>query len=241
MRHITDAVVHGRALRIALAMAGALVVVVVSAQPASAQVDPPCTATLNFIDANSAQSPATAIEVDAGSKAVVDGIDPNGAGTTEIAIEFEPFPPFPVVEEEETDVFWGGTVNVDDYATYGVGLYRVTGSTDNCDGAGWVRVVGKSPFTTVAGIVAAILILTGLLASVPNILRAHSAPGVGPVLRAALRAIPLGLGALILAQQFGVFPITGATIAAWLVAAMATVGLLHLIVAAVRGPKVSSA
>ena len=67
----------------------------------------------------------------------------------------------------DTDPTWSGTVNVDDYATFGVGLYKVTGAGDlaseeTCSGAVLIKIKGN-PFTTVAGVAAAAAVISGLL------------------------------------------------------------------------------
>ncbi|MFQ5471776.1 MAG: hypothetical protein ACE5FA_02665 [Dehalococcoidia bacterium] len=61
-------------------------------------------------------------------------------------------------DDDGGDTQWSGSVNVDDWASYGAGLYRVEGSANLSDGTqctGAVLVdVDKNPLTTVAGLVA---------------------------------------------------------------------------------------
>jgi hypothetical protein len=73
-------------------------------------------------------------------------------------------------EQDDGSTTWSDTVNVDDYATYGVGLYKVIGVSvlsdgTTCTGAATVDVDGN-PLTTVAGGVAAGAVALGTVAAV---------------------------------------------------------------------------
>ena len=208
----------------------ALAAIAVAATPASA-IEGGCTATLDGIDVETAQSPASAIEVDADANAEYAGLDPAGAQFTHLFIDFPPIPGIQVADEETPDQTYGGTVKVKDYATYGVGLYKVRGETANCSGFAWVKVTGKSPFTTAAGLAALALIVVGTLSNARALLKARGGGGagaLGPLLRGFGRAAPVGLGAMILAQQAGVLPANGVTLVAWIVLAGSGFGLLRV-------------
>lgn len=108
-------------------------------------------------------------------------------------------------------------VPVADYAWAGVGFYRVAATGGGCDPVeGWVKVVGRSPFTTVAGVTATVVLLIGLTLQVVGLVRA--ARGRGGLALSTLGGVPAGLGAIVLAQQAGVAPITEVWTATWLVA-----------------------
>jgi hypothetical protein len=103
---------------------------------------------------------------------------------------------------------WSSTVDVNKYAKYGVGLYKVIGSSSggvSCSGSALVKVKGN-PLTTVAGIVgliAAIAGIGGLGVAVAMTLRA-GAMSFGRTLAGALFGIVAGLGLAVLLQEYGV-------------------------------------
>ena len=176
-----------RSLRGAVAIAAVAAALVLGAAPVGA-LPPGCEASIDNSPVENHQTPGTAKEVDASSRAVIRGVDNGGAGRTRIGIKFDPLPSVNVRDRVETGTEWSGDVDVDDYATYGVGLYKVTASSDNCSGFVWIRVTGKSPFTTVAGIIAAVLIVSSLSIAIGGIVRARARSGrtVGRTLTASL-------------------------------------------------------
>jgi hypothetical protein len=73
-------------------------------------------------------------------------------------VKLEPIGGVAFTADEGTDDGngWSGTVEVADYATYGVGIYKMTGEATGpgaCSGTAYVNVTGKNPLTTVAGAV----------------------------------------------------------------------------------------
>jgi hypothetical protein len=211
----------------------AIGVVVGTAAPASAQIEGPCTATLNGEDVATATSPASAIEVAHDATVTVAGTDDTGAPFTRIDLRFPPLPDITVHDEpNDGGTTWGGSVDVADYATWGVGLYQVSGGTDDCDGRAWIRVTGRSPFTTVAGGVGLALAAAGLVGA-GRTLRTKR-PGFGTLLRSLVGAAPLGVGAAVLAQQMAITPLTGTTLAGWTAGAASVSGLANLGINALR-------
>ena len=107
----------------------------------------------------------------------------------------------------------GRTVNVKDYAFWGVGLYQVTGSSSgaglSCSGIAIVKVEG-SPLSTPAGWVSLGLTVVGALGLVAT---AVSALHGGGMIKASLLGLLFGLvaalGATVLLQQFSVLFPTG--------------------------------
>lgn len=204
----------------------------VAAAPVTAgapgQISGPCTATVNGQDVSTADTPARAIEVGHDETITVAGSDSTGAPFTKIQLRFPPLPGITVHDEpnEGGGNDWGGTVDVADYATWGVGLYQVSGGTDDCTGKAWIKVTGRSPFTTVAGGVGLALGLGGLVGA-GTALRGLK-PGFGSLLRSLTGAAPLGIGAAIVAQQMGVTPLTGTTVLAWTAGAASISGLANV-------------
>jgi hypothetical protein len=201
--------------------------------PAGAQVSGPCTATINGQDVATATSPAKAIEVAHDDTIVVSGTDSTGAPYTKIKLRFPPLPDVTVYDEpNDGGETWGGSVDVKDYATWGVGLYQVSGGTDDCTGKAWIKVTGKSPFTTVASGVGLGLGAVGAVGAARGLRRAK--PGFGSLLRTALGVAPLGLGAAIVAQQLAITPLTGVTVVAYTAGTAALGGLANLALGAAK-------
>jgi hypothetical protein len=103
---------------------------------------------------------------------------------------------------------WSHEVAVDKYAKYGVGLYKVTGSSSggvSCSGSALVRVKG-SPFASVAGIASLILTIIGGggIGALGLAVARGGALGIGRSLWALLAGLVAGLGLLVLLQQAAV-------------------------------------
>ncbi len=101
-------------------------------------------------------------------------------------------------------------------APYGVGLYRVHVTAGSCDEVVWVRLTGRSPFTTASGIAGAAAVLVGVVLIGFGVVRA--AQGRGGIVRGAIGGAIGGAGALLLSQQFGWIGITPAELVSWVVA-----------------------
>jgi hypothetical protein len=122
-----------------------------------------------------------------------------------------------VHDRPSTGTSWASEVPVNDYASYGLGLYKVIGSSSGsgftCEGAALIEVAGDdelSPLATPVGLVGlalAILGAFGCLAIGVRVGRSRSSSVFGAVLGAAF-----GLGVVILLQQFSaVYPTIGVT------------------------------
>ncbi|MEZ5142324.1 MAG: hypothetical protein R2726_07355 [Acidimicrobiales bacterium] len=155
-----------RAVAAVLLLAAVLTAPALATDPAAAQVGGGCSATVNGTDADSARSARTAVVVDEGESVVVTGNAPGPISGYDLYLTFGPIR-FPAasgtVESGKTS--YTTTVDVGDYARYGVGLYRVEGETVGtpCTGWAYVKVVGPFPLFTVAGVVGAALTLVGLV------------------------------------------------------------------------------
>ncbi len=131
---------------------------------ASADVTGPCTATMNGVDVNTIDSPDSALEVPYDGTIAID-VRSSGQITGHV-VTLAPMGGVAITVDEGTDqgTGWSGTVEVSDYATYGVGIYQVTAEATGpgaCSGTAFVKVTGKNPLTTVAGAVGAGLTVAG--------------------------------------------------------------------------------
>ena len=144
------------------------------AGPAAADVTGPCTATMNGIDVNTIDTPGTALEVPHDGTVSIDVVS-SGAITSH-TVKLEPIGGLGFTADEGTDQGngWSGTVNVADYAKYGVGIYKVTGSATGpggCSGTAFVKVTGKSPLSTAAGAAGAGLAAVGAIGVAASAIR----------------------------------------------------------------------
>ena len=134
-----------------------------------------------------------------------------------------------VHERPSTGTSWVSEVPVDDYAIYGIGLYKIVASSEGqgftCTGSALVSVEGDNELDalkTVAGIAGFMLALfgfLGVLAVAARVGKSRSAPFLG-----ILAGAVLGVGVTVLLQQFSVaYPTVG--IAGGLVALGGALGL----------------
>ncbi|MFA5885933.1 MAG: hypothetical protein WDA60_18925 [Acidimicrobiia bacterium] len=184
------------------------------AVPAGAQsITGGCNVTFNGIDAKTAHSPGTAIEVDEGDTMRVVGTAPGPITGYDTYMVYGPFK-YPaksgVVTGDKTT--WTGTVKVGDYTRYGVGIYRVEGASTGtvCSGWAYLKINGPFPLTTVAGGVAGIATVAGVagMASAARPPKGGRTPGKGRRWRGAFFGLLAGTGAAVLLQQFGAVPMT---------------------------------
>lgn len=132
---------------------------------AHAEIDGPCEATVNgqSVTPLSSSDAGDAIEVEKDDSLTVVMTSTSGATFASHKVDLQIAGIKFNIEDDpdDNDPVWTETVNVDDYATYGVGLYKVSGSgqLDNgmsCSGAVLIEIKGN-PLTTVAGIAAIVV------------------------------------------------------------------------------------
>ena len=128
---------------------------------------------------------------------------------------------------------WAAQLDVAAQASQGVGLYHVVASTDGCTAEGWIRVVGRSPFTTVAGLIATGILALGLAMQVAGLFAARRGKGLA---LSIVGGIPTGIGALVLSQEFGILPISPGWLSVWAVGPGVLGGVARAGVAALRRP-----
>ena len=183
-----------------LALAAALAV----PQAARAEIDGPCQATIAGQNVATSDTTATGEPIKVREKARVPVTMSATRPITELAVEIEFAGIGWTVHDEPTEGrSWARTVNVGDYSKYGVGLYKVVGSSDgqafSCTGAALIEVEG-SPLTTIAGLVGLALAVFGGLGI---LWVAFRGPGGAPVVGAILGVL-LGAGVGVLLQQFAI-------------------------------------
>lgn len=159
--------------------AGAVALVVLSAGPAGAEINGSCTATIKGIDVRplSSTKKSDAIPVQSDESLVAAATSSSPIDSYDVKMEFAGFK-WGVGSGKANGNSWSKTVNVKDYAKFGVGLYKVYGISNGgspCTGAVLVKIAGKSPLTTVAGAAAAILAIGAFVGAVSGIRRGGSA------------------------------------------------------------------
>jgi hypothetical protein len=144
------------------------------AGPAGAEVSGPCQGTIKGVDVASVSSADIDDAIPVGQTESV-AVGATAAGELErykIQLGFAGIN-WTVAKGTADGTSWSKTVEVDDYARYGVGLYKVTGVSSggvSCSGAALVKVDG-SPFGSIAGIVGAALTVIGVGAVATNTLK----------------------------------------------------------------------
>jgi hypothetical protein len=177
-----------RADRTALALAASLFAVfaamATAVSTASAEIDGPCGATVNGIDVETLDSSDTgdAIKVQKGGQVELTMSTTTGFESHEIELDYFGQRLPGDKRDDNGDNFFSDFVDVDDYATAGVGLYKVYGVAtltdgDVCSGAVLIDVDGN-PLTTIAGGVAAGAVAIGTAgAAMGTIASARSTAG----------------------------------------------------------------
>jgi hypothetical protein len=201
-----------RSMTLAMVAGAALLLV---AAPAAAGITGPCTAELNGQDVNTIDTPGTALEVDVEDTITATGTDNAGTTAAQVGVKLAGFSAY-IVDAEVDESTWTGTVEVSDYAFWGVGIYEVLGKSDNCEGFAFVKVTGRSPFTTIIGGTATVLTLGGLAMALASWIPAFSSGGGGFGLGIGGGLLG-GLGLVLLLQQLGVMPLSGPVAIAGLV------------------------
>jgi hypothetical protein len=186
------------------ALAAAAAAAALVAPPALAEIDGPCQATIAGENVAAKDVSATGEPITVREKARVPVTMSATRPITMLKVEIEFAGIGWAVHEEPTEgTSWAKTVNVADYSKYGVGLYKIVGSSSgqafSCTGAALVEVDGN-PLTTVAGLVGLGLAIVGALGILWVALRG---PGGAPVVGAVLGVL-LGAGAAVLLQQFAI-------------------------------------
>ena len=132
--------------------------------------DGECTAYINGADVSSYDTPGNAFEVDSDDDVNVSVNAPVPFASHKIDMTFTDIVSWTVSEETDdgTETSYATTVKVSDYAWLGAGIYKVTAkgvlvNGDTCSTVAYIKITGESPFSTLIGIIAIILVSLGVL------------------------------------------------------------------------------
>ena len=221
-----------RPMRLLLALGLAAGWSVAAAGPAYAGSED-CAITFNGVAAERIDSLSSPLELTVDDDLVFAGIDraTTSKATVEIAIG-------PVVVDSASTSYgppseaFTAAIDLADIAPYGVGLMRVTASTDGCRTGVWLRVTGRFPLTTLTGIAGAGLAVGGVTGQLGAIASRRRRSRTA----AALGGIATGSGAALLGQQLGRLELSALSVSlAVVVAAGLGVALAAVLDSAPRG------
>jgi hypothetical protein len=194
-----------RRIRLLITMGMAVGWSVTTAGPAAAEVIGPCTAQFNGIDVSSIDSLSSQLELDVADDLVFSGLDPGGTSRATVDVLIGPvtIESVSTAYDPTTEAFTA-IIDLDDVAPYTVGLVRIRGGTDGCIAEAWLRITGRFPLTTLAGITAAGLTIGGITGQLGAIaLRRRWSRSAS-----ALGGIATGAGGAVLGQQFGLLQLS---------------------------------
>ena len=221
------------ALRIPLAAVAMLTIAAIVVPSAAAEISGPCNATINGQNVKNQGTGAFADPITVANDAIVP-VTMSAASQIshlKIQVQFAGFS-WTVRDKASHGDSWSSDVKVKNYAKWGVGLYKVVGSSGgvSCSGSALVKVKGN-PLTTVAGIVglvAALAGLGGIGAAVAMTMRA-GALGFGRSLFGAVFGLIAGLGLAVLAQEYSLmYPTLGAAVSSVGLGALFGIGLVFI-------------
>jgi len=206
------------ALRIPLAAIAMLPVAAIVVPSAAAEISGPCNATINGQNVKDHGTGAFAGAITVENDAIVPVTMSAGSQISHLKIQIQfAGMSWTVRDKASHGKSWSSDVKVNNYAKWGVGLYKVVGSSSggvSCSGSALVKVKGN-PLTTVAGLVGLVAALAGLAgigAAVAMAMRA-GALGFGRSLAGAVFGLIAGLGLAVLLQQYSViYPTLGAAV-----------------------------
>jgi len=178
-----------RADRTALALAACLFAVfaamATAVSTASAEIDGPCGATVNGIDVETLDSndKGDAIKVQKGGQVELTMSTATGFESHEIELDYFGQKLPGDKRDDNGDSFFSDFIDVDDYATAGVGLYKVYGVAtltdgDVCSGAVLIDVEGN-PLTTIAGAAGAGAVALGTVGAAAGVVASASSSSGG--------------------------------------------------------------
>jgi len=220
------------ALRIPIAAITVLTIAAIVVPSAAADINGPCNATIDGQNVKGRGTGAFSSPITVENDAVVPVTMSAGSEISHLKIQIEfAGTRWTVRDKPSHGNSWSSDVNVKDYAKYGVGLYKVIGSSSggvSCSGSALVKVKGN-PLTTVAGIVGLVAVLAGLGgigAAVALTMRA-GALGFGRTLFGAVFGLIAGLGLALLLQGYSaMYPTLGAALSTLGIGGLFGVGLV---------------
>lgn len=170
------------------------------AAPTAASVEGECTATFNGVAVDLIDGLGSPLELDAGEILVFSGSAPAGTTVARLALVAGP------VEVDSASTTYAtpssefaATIDLDEITPYTVGLFRIRGTADGCRVEAWLRITGRLPLATLAGLTGAGLAIGGLAGQLGAMASRRRWTGVA----AAVAGVFTGAGAAVLGQQFG--------------------------------------
>lgn len=151
-----------------------------SALPAQAEITQGCSASINGVDVAplSSTSPNDAIPVKEHTSVTAAGQSAAPISSIRVSLEFGGFR-WKVSDQPSSGNSWQSSVAIDQYAKYGVGLYKVVAQSSGpgaCVGSALVNVAGN-PLGTIAGKVGAVTAAAGFVGMAYTSARAARAGG----------------------------------------------------------------
>lgn len=188
-----------------LAIAFVVILGLAAAPEALATIEGPCEATIAGEDVVArdtfARSDAISVPQTGAVAVIMTAEDP--IDRLKLEIEFAGFR-YTAHDEPTTVTSSTGVVPVDDYATYGIGLYKIVGTAIGedftCEAVALVDVQGN-PLETALGAIGVAMVIVGGLGVISFLLRGGR-PGLAMLLASFLGLI-LATGIGILLQQYG--------------------------------------
>ncbi|CAN5752330.1 hypothetical protein BH20ACT14_BH20ACT14_11910 [soil metagenome] len=190
-----------------LAIAFVMVLGLAVAPEASATIEGPCEATIAGQDvvARDTFARSDAISVPKSGAVPVTMTADRPIERLKLEIEFAGIR-YAVREQPTTVNSSTGVVPVDEYSTYGIGLYKIVGTSTgqgfSCEAAALVDVQGN-PLETAGGAIGIAMVIVGGLGVLSFALRGGR-PGLASLL-AMLLGVVLAIGTGLLLQQYGLF------------------------------------
>ena len=190
-----------------LAIAFVMVLGLAVAPEASATIEGPCEATIAGQDvvARDTFARSDAISVPKSGAVPVTMTADRPIERLKLEIEFAGIR-YAVREQPTTVNSTTGVVPVDEYSTYGIGLYKIVGTSTgqgfSCEAAALVDVQGN-PLETAGGAIGIAMVIVGGLGVLSFALRGGR-PGLASLL-AMLLGVVLAIGTGLLLQQYGLF------------------------------------
>ena len=145
----------------------------------------------------------------------IDALSLEPTSETQVFVDMPIGPSIPVrtLRHEPSQQFTE-SLRMADISDIGVGWYHVEVRSGPCRAAFWVRVYGRSPFTTVVGLGASVLLVGGVGMLVGAVLRARRRRA--SMWWGAVAGMLIGVALCVLAQQFAVVAFTVAAVTAFL-------------------------
>ena len=177
------------------------------APEALATIEGPCEATIAGKDvvARDTFSRSDAISVPQTGAVPVIMTGERPIGRLKVEMEFAGIR-YTIHDEPTTGTTWTSVVPVDDYATYGIGLYKLVGTSTGqgftCEATALVDVQGN-PLESAAGAIGIAMVIVGGLGVLSFALRGGR-PGLSTLL-AMFLGVVLATGTGLLLEQYGLF------------------------------------